>query len=438
MRTKTSLSQKIFLVILGSVLALFVIEAVLQAGGMTFLFFQEKQNRKSLKGADLIKVMCVGESTTALGGADSYPSQLETQLNARSSGQKFTVINKGVPMTNTGIMAAELGPWLDAYDPDIVVLMIGINDHNPLIPVDLYEISSRPFLNKFQTYKLIRWLIKGWRYRFQKDRLISQGISLPRLSVLKIKEAVKEKMRLSGLTQIADAQSNRELMRLVLSELATLSEWVPDNEDMHAFIGDVLLRHAWYEELPQVIDYFLGRTHHHRWPYDQIALGCRNPRLRPIVVDHLLQKIQAAPKLWTLQEFLGTCYAEAGDLVAAQQYFDHASDLRKQTLDPLTQQNYVQIIRTLQKKGVRFVLVQYPMRDLQTLKFLLEDQISIQGFAFVDNEKSFRDAVSSEGYAAYFTDRFGGDFGHCTLKGNGLLADNVADVILNFLSGRRM
>lgn len=438
MRMKTSLLQKIFLVMLGAVLALLVIEAVLQAGGMIFLFFQEKQNRRNLKGADLIKVMCVGESTTALGGADSYPSRLETQLNARSSGQKFTVINKGVPMTNTGIMAQELESWLVSYDPDIVVLMIGINDHNPLIPVDLYEISRRPFLNRFRTYKLARWLMKGWCYRFQKERFIQQGASSTRLSWAKTKEAIHEKRHLSGLTEIADAQSNRELMGLILSELAALSAWVPDNEDIYAFVGEVLLRHGWYEELPQVIDYFLGRTHHHRWLYDQIALGCRRAALKPVVIDHLLQKIQAAPKLWTLQEFLGTCYAEAGDLDLAQQYFDLARDLRKQTLDPVTQQNYVRMIRTLQKKGAAFVLVQYPMRDLETLKLLLEDQISIQGFAFVDNEKSFRDAVSLEGYAAYFTDRFGGDFGHCTPKGNGLLAENVADVVLNLLSDRRM
>jgi len=33
-------------------------------------------------------------------------------------------------------------------------------------------------------------------------------------------------------------------------------------------------------------------------------------------------------------------------------------------------------------------------------------------------------------YNDYFTDMFAGDFGHCTRKGNRLLAENIANVIL--------
>jgi hypothetical protein len=44
----------------------------------------------------------------------------------------------------------------------------------------------------------------------------------------------------------------------------------------------------------------------------------------------------------------------------------------------------------------------------------------------VDNERIFRDAVSREGYDTLFRDRFGGDFGHCTEKGNLLIAQNLA------------
>jgi len=49
---------------------------------------------------------------------------------------------------------------------------------------------------------------------------------------------------------------------------------------------------------------------------------------------------------------------------------------------------------------------------------------------FVDNEQVFKEAVKKAGYKEYFKDMFAGDFGHCTQKGNELLAQNIADVIL--------
>ena len=42
----------------------------------------------------------------------------------------------------------------------------------------------------------------------------------------------------------------------------------------------------------------------------------------------------------------------------------------------------------------------------------------------------FNKAVEKEGAEEYFTDMFGGIFGHCTFKGNKLLAENIAKSIL--------
>jgi hypothetical protein len=74
------------------------------------------------------------------------------------------------------------------------------------------------------------------------------------------------------------------------------------------------------------------------------------------------------------------------------------------------------------------VCVQYPMRSIEPLKRIFED--NKEGVIFVDNEKIFRDAVKEEGSDVYFRDMFGGDFGHCTAKGNRLLAENIANAIL--------
>jgi hypothetical protein len=48
----------------------------------------------------------------------------------------------------------------------------------------------------------------------------------------------------------------------------------------------------------------------------------------------------------------------------------------------------------------------------------------------VDNENIFKDALQQATYSEYFIDMFAGDFGHCTEKGNKVLAENIVNVIL--------
>ncbi len=71
--------------------------------------------------------------------------------------------------------------------------------------------------------------------------------------------------------------------------------------------------------------------------------------------------------------------------------------------------------------------VQYPMKEVEYLEKMLPGK---EGVIFVDNKEIFKKVVEREGYDSYFEDRFGGDFGHCTRKGNRLLAENIAGVII--------
>ncbi|MCK5393372.1 MAG: hypothetical protein KAI91_03475 [Candidatus Omnitrophica bacterium] len=71
--------------------------------------------------------------------------------------------------------------------------------------------------------------------------------------------------------------------------------------------------------------------------------------------------------------------------------------------------------------------MEYPLRSVESLKNLLRSEGTI---IFVDNGELFKEVLKQANYNEYFTDMFGGDFGHCTPKGNRLLAENVANVIL--------
>jgi hypothetical protein len=54
----------------------------------------------------------------------------------------------------------------------------------------------------------------------------------------------------------------------------------------------------------------------------------------------------------------------------------------------------------------------------------------------VDNKKVFKEAVNKSNYGDYFIDILGGNAGHCTNKGNKLLAENIARVILEYFKNK--
>ncbi|MCB4792525.1 MAG: tetratricopeptide repeat protein [Elusimicrobia bacterium] len=89
--------------------------------------------------------------------------------------------------------------------------------------------------------------------------------------------------------------------------------------------------------------------------------------------------------------------------------------------------NYKRLRKILKKRGVKYVCVQYPMREVDDLKLIFKEEKDI---IFVDNKRVFKEAINKQGYNEYFRDRIDEKFGHCTIKGNKLLAENIADTII--------
>jgi Flp pilus assembly protein TadD/lysophospholipase L1-like esterase len=118
----------------------------------------------------------------------------------------------------------------------------------------------------------------------------------------------------------------------------------------------------------------------------------------------------------------------------AEAYYRKANASREKEYNPDTVHNYRRLKEILDTRRITLVCVQYPMRGISSLKKIFAG--GSRGIIFVDNERIFKDAVKKEGYEAYFIDTFGGDFGHCTEKGNRLLAENIADTILREIFGK--
>ncbi|MBU1726676.1 MAG: hypothetical protein KJ880_03495, partial [Candidatus Omnitrophica bacterium] len=200
--TKTSFYQKIALVIFGFFLFIVILEIGLCLGGFVLLSMKECRNRISIAKRGAYRIMCLGESTTA----GQYPPFLEGILNQRNIGIKFSVIDKGVCGIGTECILYRLESDLDAYRPDMVITMMGINDSGSHIPYEgISDLKAINFLKSFKTYKLARLL---WLYivtrleELNKPKLLLQRIEIqqvyseennasPREVALKFKKAIE-------------------------------------------------------------------------------------------------------------------------------------------------------------------------------------------------------------------------------------------------------
>ena len=322
----------------------------LRIGGFIFLSLQEYRNRISARQKGVYRIMCLGESTTAIGGKNSYPRQVEKILNQRDIEVKFSVINKGVVGADSGEIISQLEDNLNKYNPDMVITMMGINDEACTMPhEDILTKEDTLFFKTFRIYKLTKLL---------HARIITK------LEVIREEEVFKEAIKMN-----------------------------PGNDHLYAELG------------------FHYRI---RDKYDK--------------AEKVLKKaIEINPENEMAYRALASLYGELGKCKLAKDYFKKANGLSLSAYNPVMCHNYQRLREIVARKGIKLVCVQYPVRSIEPLKKMLEDK---DGIIFVDNEIVFKKALEQVSYDEYFTDMLGGDFGHCTLKGNGLLAKNIANTIL--------
>ena len=99
-------------------------------------------------------ILCLGDSVTNgypyAGTSSTYPARLQTLIDSGYGGSKYSVVNKGVNGATADYVRDHTAIWLDQYDPEIVLLMVGGNDlatvtpENPseYVPVVIQTVSE--------------------------------------------------------------------------------------------------------------------------------------------------------------------------------------------------------------------------------------------------------------------------------------------------------
>jgi lysophospholipase L1-like esterase len=121
---------------------------VAEAGLQIAAFFMQRSVREGMPVAWLtgnVRVLCLGDSNTYgiwVERSQAYPQQLEREWNERTDSPKLEVLNLGVPGTNSSRLVSALPELLEAFAPDILIVMVGANDFWTL-PVALEDAPEK-------------------------------------------------------------------------------------------------------------------------------------------------------------------------------------------------------------------------------------------------------------------------------------------------------
>jgi Tfp pilus assembly protein PilF len=467
--------------------------------------------------------MCLGESTTAIGGNDSYPYQLEEILNQYNTGIRFSVINKGVPAVKTWGIVSQLEDNLNKYRPHIITTMMGVNDDGSHMPYEeIHATGIMSFIASFRVYKLVRllWLhivtkAKKKGHYWSKEILREAKQQSSSMPIIGLKNCYAEEIDINpterelkkaielnpqdymAYIELAHYYKNEGYLSRIEELYKKALKLNPRNEIAYVELGWYYEHQSRYSQAEECYKKALELNPQNENTYVELGrfyIGQKNPVLAE---KNYKKALELNPRNDTAYFDLGRFYAERGDYLQAQEAFQKAIELDPKNdrayvelgglyryqkkfsqaqeafqkalelnsqndrtygglvvlyqemgrydladkysreinklhlgfYNPITRNNYRKLKEILDQRGIKLVCIQYPMRSIESLKkmFTLEEQKDI---IFIDNEKTFKEALRKTDYREYFVDMFAGDFGHCTSKGNRLLAENIANTIL--------
>jgi tetratricopeptide (TPR) repeat protein len=380
---KINKKQKILLVILGMILALIFLEMFLRFGGFIILSIQNSKNRvtsDSIENDETYRILCLGESTTASIGLNekSWPEFLEEELNKKNQ-VKFKVFNEGIDGTNTMIITSELEENIKRYKPDMIITMMGINDI-----LDRYYYDDTLISRIIQIVKNIRV------YKLYK--LIEEHLS-EKLNSYIYRNSINKSLELLDEGLENERKGNLELAKECYNKSL---EIYPKNDKSLEFLGLLYLE----EENIGKAKYYLKKA-----------------------VESNPNNYGAYNSLFSLYE------KENKERVIKENKIFYLS---KKNIE-YTKFHYQKIYNITKERGIKLVVMQYPTRDIEDFKDYFNEEQQ-KDIIFIENKDNFEKALEKYGYDKIFFDKFawsiGYNFGHCTERGNKLIAENVANIIL--------
>jgi len=487
----TTTRQKIGLIIGGILIILILLEIGLRVGGFVLLSMQRSENRMTgfvvSDGQDEVyRILTLGESMTADSmGHYPWPRQLEKILNNRSSEIKFEVFNEAVGGTDITYLLTKLKKNLNMYDPDMVIAMVGVVGFSYNINLNYEEnLIARVdmLLGDIRVYKLGKLILAAWKKKLKDYEIIrfanaAEDIILNRSftgerenwnvgEYDKAEEMLKKAIEINpenegNYIELAQLYRNAgeydkteemlkkaieinpengwnyiELMQLYLSggeydkteEMGKKAiEINPESENAYIILGLLYRGSKEYDKAEEMFKKVLEINPRNYHASVGLGLGYKFQGEYDKAEEMFKKALEINPGNKNTYTLLGTLYRGNNE-------YDKAEEMFKKAGLPFnfdTKVNgYKKLYEILNKQGIKYVAMQYPLLDVDELKLMFDGDEDI---IFVSNEENFKEALENGNYGDYFIDSFAGSFGHSTVKGNKLIAENVANVILKEL-----
>ncbi len=548
-RFPRNLVRRILSFLLGSVVTLLLLEGALRVAYQGFVYFQTQRNQAAIAGGqDEVRILCVGESTTAVAGDEagvmlvprtSYPSQLETLLNTRQSAVRYRVLNNGIMGGTTGSVLERLDRTLPATRPHVIIAMMGIKD-TPDEWVPLSEALPR-WTDSLHTVRLASWLQESARLRKNaniteirtfsdlpkraQEKDFGAGNYIKELRILAIPAALDRVRAGVYLMHIGQLHAAETLLREVIAEhdvgytllsevLAVLGRYPdaygvlegafaahPEEGMYRVHLADLHIRQREYAEAEAILDRAalevgtmlepdilrghiglqVAELHLAREEYEEALavisqlVFVKDRRTRDVLPPlrllapatrgrahigkkdwieaekQLLLALDLNPSRHTNMWLLSQVYRQTGQFAKEEEirwsllesrgrvaeYFELAKLFRlsghpervPEVLSlaiertPSLKQNYAALYATAKQNGIQLVVMQYPSFDLDSLHLYAPET---DGVVFIDNLHVFD--ADPDGY--FFEPTYPNSFSHYTVEGARVLADHVADTVL--------
>ena len=412
----------------------------MRIAGLVLRTGQDRLRHDSQVMAGALRILCLGESTTApmrdMLGDYSWPAQLEHLLRLSHPDLRIQVINKGITSANSSFIAALLPDWLERNEPHIVISMLGANDVSQWYGIVRFDSGVRGavfrMLAHCKTFKLLQYLYyEGYPHQLQKSA------RTPPQSAYAALDSCQSLSRHVPLRAIeAEAACQRA------------AEERPQDPRPQAALGQLYLRLGRIADTGRAMQTAadLGSTDFSLYSNLASIFGCGTMDDLARAEKHALHAIEMVDG--GSSSDVDTVYYKLFLIYSLERRFDKADALFKKILaqDPecqhrpltlalapdasVTAANYLMIRKLANARGIPLIAMQYARADIAELQRTLGRR---KGTVLLSNKEAFDHALQDCRYEDLFMDRFGKTWGHCTRKGNGLIAANAAQAVESWL-----
>lgn len=419
-----------------------MLEISLQVG--TYFYFNTSLPVTEIdKTPQHLRILALGESTTdkkmAHPANTDWPKQLEVLL--QEAGISATVFNEGRGATTSSLILNRLPEMLDKYSPQVVISMMGINDHNYFWMREEKARTLKEFLRNLKIVRLVLFFVNGKNFGNRPLTTIEDndgrippsdlGLSrfsdwLANISLENQEKTLKEiEDELTNRSPIQKAQFYAHFARSIEGRYSGVAEYNPvilklyektlELSDNIHFAAEFYLGHLFLSEPSLPID------------------KCYS------VAEKFLKN--NTPLSYLFANRVGRCASYDTNQLRWKRFFSKYGFEweKKQGFGSVTRFNHRNLSKLLKSRNIYYVAVGYPVISARIIKGYFRGLVkNDKPDLIISNQKNFRNVLQKEPFDNLFVDRFALNFGHATPKGNQLIAERIFQKLLPAIQEKKI